>query len=209
MIKLNFKNLLFFTTLLAYLSSCEPVVVPDPIDPRLPKYTETGDNAAGAVVNDAIWESTAYQGWFTSNEQSYIYAFTNDSLVFEFWGSVDGASVFLSFHLMEQSVFTFDGLIQLKNKKFILGGNPYFGQLSEYSSAFGDFVSLKSTEGQLYIKHVTLTESKRTAIISGTFGFIVKDNNGFPVHVSYGRFDYKIKESENFRAINPFDWNKK
>lgn len=37
------------------LISCEQPIVPDPIDPRLPAYYNSGDNVAGALINDSTW----------------------------------------------------------------------------------------------------------------------------------------------------------
>lgn len=55
------KSLLIFVVLV--MNSCSGEFIPDPIDPRLPKYTEEGNNVAGAFINDNTWESVVSIGF--------------------------------------------------------------------------------------------------------------------------------------------------
>ncbi|MDP4189846.1 MAG: hypothetical protein Q8905_17505, partial [Bacteroidota bacterium] len=59
-------------------------------------------------------------------------------------------------------------------------------------------VSAKGEIGQIYFRNVSLQDSSSVVVISGTFGFSYSDPANETTKVSYGRFDYKIRENEDF-----------
>lgn len=55
--ELRFNHSVLRMLVVLFLTSCDAVFVPDPVDPRLPKYTEDGNNVAGALVNGDLWHN--------------------------------------------------------------------------------------------------------------------------------------------------------
>jgi hypothetical protein len=172
------------------LTSCEGIFIPDPIDPRLPKYTENGYGTAGAFINDRIWTSQVNYGLLTSFDKPLIKFWQEqDSLRFTFSGNIDQISASVEFHLTGLGITKFEDLIDLNGQKISLNGNQNIGYYIDYSS------SLSYNEkgiGQIYFRNVQYNNDKSAIIISGTFGFSLPDTHRATIKVSSGRFDYKI-----------------
>src|ERR1035437_590386 len=84
----SINSLLLICSMLALLS-CEGLYIPDPIDPRLPKYTENGNDVAGAIINNIYWTSVERIGFQTTSYKPYIITSAiTDSLVIQFSGKM-------------------------------------------------------------------------------------------------------------------------
>jgi len=164
------------------LSSCEGIFVPDPIDPRLPKYTEEGNDVAGAFVDDLFWKSVVECHFSVTDEPQLMLLPQKDSLILRFYGSTLDKSASIEFYLKGSKVTQFSDLAAWEGKKILLNGISGCGIYNddETSSVF------RSQSGQFYLKHVDITRK----IISGTFGFTAIDNTGKIIKIKSGRFDY-------------------
>lgn len=202
---------LFFLTLV----SCESVFIPDPIDPRLPKYTERGVNTAGAFVNQYVWKSVAEYGYdlgyfFGSPNKDFPFMKVfniKDSIVLQFDGQImKGQKVLtnssITFHLRDLNIHSFSDLITLKNRKIQLDGVRNFGAFTRsdfYDPNYYPPCSATAGIGQIYFRNVIMNDSLNRAIISGTFGFTITNSNCGTTEVSYGRFDSRFDINSGFR----------
>ncbi len=195
---LRYINQLIFVILLYTISGCDPVFVPDPIDPRLPKYTENGYNVAGAFVNDEVWKSKASGsfGWTAPPKNPEIIFYPDeDSLIIQFKGNSNICDN-IEFRLSGLNVRTYDDLLSLHNTKIHLDGITNAAACFPYNYCSRDFDQHCPVDGvgQLYIKRIVENESQDGLILSGTFGFAFDDPNLGFVEVSYGRFDYIFRD---------------
>lgn len=182
--KLRFINKLTYVFLLALsMQSCSSVWVPDPVDPRLPEYTESGHNVAGALVNNDIWESHATTVGRSINAPHFTNNYEGDSLVLQFYGTLNSHTTCIAFYLGDRNVSNTTDLKQLENQVFELDGESMYGMVYINGTVY------RYGAGQLYIKYVQLGDDPYYAIASGTFGFTLTDN-GKTFEVYYGRFDY-------------------
>jgi hypothetical protein len=107
---------------LILMVGCESVFVADPINPELPKYTETGIGMAGAYLNDELW-------WVNSGEFCWFCGpqFTikiNDSGYWQisFFGEmVDGPDVTFRFQFKDLDLRP-DNIMALHGQKIELDG---------------------------------------------------------------------------------------
>ena len=195
--------------------SCEEVFIPDPIDPRLAKYTEEGYNTAGAIVNQDAWKSVAEYGYdlgylFGAPDRDFPFmkVYNNhDSVVLQFDGQImKGKEVLTNssiiFHLQDLNIHSFSDLKTLKNRKIQLDGVKNYGAFtrSEYHDP-NYFPACSGTAGigQIYFRNVTFNDSLNRAIISGTFGFTISNSACGTTEVSYGRFDSRFGINTGFR----------
>ena len=200
---IGLSNSLIALCLLA-LVSCESVFIPDPIDPRLPKYTESGINTAGAFVNQEVWKSAVKYGFMTSYNKPYLTVYSNkDSLVLSFDGQiVKGDNVladyYISFYLKDLNIHTFSDLKTLENKKIQLDGVKNYSAFTKRDNSSSNIIC-KGTAGigQIYFRNVEVNASQNSVILSGTFGFTITNLNCGTTEVSYGRFDYRFGKDSN------------
>ena len=182
------------------LLSCDGLYIPDPIDPRIPKYTENGSDVAGAIINNICWTSVERFGFLTAKDKPYfISSALTDSLVIQFNGIMGYENTTIEFHLKGLKIRKFDDLILLKNKKIQLDGVMNFGVVTDSYLGFSPNASGMEGVGQIYFRNVTFDNSSGTVILSGTFGFTETDSSSPITGVSYGRFDYSLSENSNFR----------
>lgn len=192
----SINSLLLICSMIALLS-CEGLYIPDPIDPRLPKYTENGNDVAGAIINNIYWTSVEKFGFLTAKDKPYLISSAlTDSLVIQFNGTMDYT---IEFHLKGLNIRKFDDLILLKNKKIQLDGVMNFGVVTDSYLGFSPNTSGMEGVGQIYFRNVTFDNSLGIVILSGTFGFTETDSSSPITDVSYGRFDYSLSENSNFR----------
>lgn len=205
----KFKFIKISTTLVVLfliLNGCDGIFVPDPIDPRIPKYTEDGNNVAGSFINDNVWESIVKIGFPYSSNQPFITVWNeSDSLVLRFNGNTAGESSSIEFHLTGLKISKFEDLITLDGNKIQLDGIKNAGfYIENYTPSSYDDKGI----GQIYFKHVSIQDSNvrvdgqtsKIVIVSGTFGFSINDSDGRIKKVTSGRFDYRITESTNFQT---------
>ncbi|MBS1681346.1 MAG: hypothetical protein JST48_06520 [Bacteroidetes bacterium] len=194
MIRISLRVIFCLSLLL--INSCSYVWVPDPIDPRLPKYTEKGYNTAGALINGKLWKSTVeYFLIGGAIDVPQVLFFPNqDSLVVNFYGKMDSLSnstVTVSFLLKNTQVNGWEDMIQLKGEKFTIDGTANKAWVIPGYS-FYTVPCPSSATGQLYIKYfkVDSTAGNHGIIMSGTFSLTQNDATCGSYQVTYGRFDY-------------------
>lgn len=179
------------------LNACEGVFIPDPIDPRLPKYTENGYGTAGAFINNKIWVSFVDGGFqYNSAHEPLITIWQGrDSLRLTLSGSIEKTNASVEFHFKGLGITKFEDLIGLNEQKISLNGNQNAGYYIKSNNASPyDNRGI----GQIYFRNVQYNNDKSAIIISGTLGFSLSETHQAPLKVSYGRFDYSISE-DNFK----------
>ncbi len=192
------------------LMACEHILVPDPIDPRLPKYTEEGNNVAGAYINDSIWESKVtlmvlpMVQPYTKDKPCFEVWEQNDSLILRFNGSIAEKAASIEFHLSGLGISDFKDLTTLTGQKIQLDG---IENTAYYIQNFESPNYNKKGIGQIYFRHISPIDpiinaegkAMQSMVISGTFGFSVNNfGDGEAFQVASGRFDYRILEQVNF-----------
>jgi hypothetical protein len=174
------------------LSSCSGIFVPDPIDPRLPKYTEEGNNVAGAFIDDGFWKSVVKFGLFTTDDAPSVISWpTGDSITINFGGEDSYGRSDIEFHLRGLKINSFEDLLRLNDKKIQLDGVSNSGY---YTKNYDPTSYTNKGIGQIYFRNVSSKDSTSLITLSGTFGFTVDGTGGASIKISYGRFDYKIDQ---------------
>ncbi len=166
----------------------------DPRDPRLPGYTEAGNNSAGAFINGNIWTvgqrefilGTLYPGAM----QISCDTATGSSFIQIADGTLhkdnDEVEVTLGFYISGRCIQSGIDLFPLENAQVILDGVENYGYVVN-SCFLCD--TLKYGNGKLHIRHV---ETKDTCtIMAGTFGFFIESPEEI-FTVYQGRFDFEI-----------------
>ncbi len=170
-------------------SSCEPIYIPDPIDPRLPKYTDDGNNVAGAFINDNLWRSEYFPSWFGPNNEPEIRYFSNrDSISITFIGAVDEPNYYgdISFGFRGFGVTSLAELVELNETKIELDG------ITSTANAYRSSDCVAPGIGQLYFRSMTFNAETGHLTLSGTFGFNQEDPACGNISVTYGRFDFAV-----------------
>ncbi len=189
--KLNFitKTIVIFSLLLV---SCEGIFIPDPIDPRLPKYTEKGNNVAGALINNNIWKSIVKSSFMNVINQPIIKIYhKKDSVTIKFIGNTNEKKSYIEFHLTELKISKFEDLLKLKGQKIQLDGIKNTAYYLENNSQYT--YNNKNT-GQIYFKNVRIDDKTNNfLVISGTFGFSFNNTKGEKIKITFGRFDYRLE----------------
>ncbi len=169
------------------LFSCNSILVPDPIDPQLPEYTEKGYNVSGAIYNGVWWRSEIESDFFNETGKPTFLADTiTDSLLITFSGQTKYQYISFEFHLKGLQIRQYKDLVKLNDTKVILDGNKNFASINYLNDSTP--VNNGKGTGQLYFRHITQTPE--TDDFAGTFGFAIQDENQPIVEVTYGRFDY-------------------
>lgn len=193
--------------ILLLLSGCGEVYIPDPVELRIPKYTEDGNQVAGAIINGESWK-TAYDCGFLAGcyFPLQISSFPNaDSLVLVFHGSLQeglnrGKSLDIKFVLKNQTIEDFWDLLQLKDSLFVVDSNSVLVGIGDLNPSFDDStVQTICNKGQILFRkaeHIAGDENSAPSIIlAGTFG-LECDQNGELTTVYKGRFDFSLENSE-------------
>lgn len=172
------------------LFSCEGIFIPDPIDPRLPRYTHQGNNVAGALIDDKRWESivTWTGGLQYTADEPVFRSYPNDRLEIVFSGNVGGETYRLTFNLVGYGIHSYEDLIKLRGLKIQLTGDLNSAEI-EATMATCDVHD--GGVGQFYAKNISMKENG-VLIFSGTFGFVTTEASCPPAEVTYGRFDYAV-----------------
>jgi hypothetical protein len=206
-----------FLILVTMTFACnDSTFVPDPIDPRLPKYTESGNNVAGAFINQEVWKSAIYSEYVDAGTwgppDSLVYrqvpqiSINSDSdyVVIRFDGKISSDNTSLEFHLSALNIYNFDDFALLKDKKIQLDGITNMGVYIRHSGTSEEIKNFKEGGiGQLYFKNATVVDSTKTATLSGTFGFSITNLNNQVDEISYGRFDFTFQDTVNFVNVKP------
>ncbi|HEV8515007.1 MAG TPA: hypothetical protein VGQ59_17120 [Cyclobacteriaceae bacterium] len=174
------------------LNACSALWIPDPVDPRLPKFTETGNNVAGALVNEKIWEArtACFLVGGCNNAMKFLLN-ADSSLTVSLEGSVDGIDMTFNFTIKSQSFLTYSDLRLLNGKKFTIDGKVNTVVVDDLSRSNTPIPCTPGVyaQGQLYFVGV------KQYVYSGTFGFKIDDPSGCGNYeVSYGRFDFGLNQ---------------
>lgn len=182
------RVLLLLTSVILF--SCEGVLVPDPIDPRLPKFTEDGNNVAGAFIDGnkwkSVWKSYIFGSYTVAN---MVLKPSDNSLTLGFTGyAKDNLSTSFVFNLHRINCHTEKDILWLSGKKFILNNGI---DSANIEGVYNCTYKAANIPGQIYFRSVKQMYDNGY-IISGTFGFTVESSTGKLVEVTYGRFDYVL-----------------
>lgn len=190
--KLNYSILIVIMLL---ITSCNnSIYIYDPIDPRLPIYSETGNNVAGAFINEKLWRSQVANN--NSNDKPRItFNKTTKRLAFYFRGTSDVYDKIIITIQSDDTIENIKDLTKLDGKKVAINGTNNIGYVIRNNTSKETELTPNTSTGQFYIKNATygVDGNGSYIIISGTFGFNVDTENG-NVKIHYGRFDYKIDE---------------
>lgn len=198
--KYAYTNRILLVLIFFVQTSCEGIFIPDPIDPRLPKYTEEGNNVAGALIDNKIWKSVVSYGfpYNTGDTPSLTVWQEQDSLKLRFTGSSQGSNASVEFHMKGLGITKFEDLIDLEGQKISLDGLNSAGY---YIEKYTPFAYDHKGIGQIYFRSIHLNDSHSDIIISGTFGFSLLNTHDRIIKITSGRFDYSI----NQRDFKQFD----
>lgn len=184
-----------FITIMVLICSCNnSIYIYDPIDPRLPIYSETGNNVAGAFINEKLWRSQV--GTSSSQDKPRItFNKTTKLLEFYFRGTSDVYDKIIITIQSDDTIENIKDLTKLDGKKVAINGTNNIGYVIRNNTSKETELTPNTSTGQFYIKNATygVDGNGSYIIISGTFGFNVDTENG-NVKIHYGRFDYKIDE---------------
>ena len=199
--------ILVFAILL--LNSCrQEIFVPDNTDPRLPAYTEKGNQVGGALVNNIAWKTNFFttidMGW---NRSFYFTNYTNsDSITLDLDGSFTEGQykdIFLDFTfvLRNISLNKFEDIEMLNGQTFTLDGIENYVIIRDFEGILKDNVHFYyGGKGQLEfktVKKVNYTwprgngERYYPLIVAGTFAFKFEKDS---INVESGRFDFEIND---------------
>ena len=179
---------------LVLLTRCGSQFEPDPIDPRLPRYSEQGLNTAGALINKSPWRAGrgvrllegASEDWRSDLDSSRVYLMIEGQLS-------GGSPLVIVFHL-NNTDGDLAGINPLRGRRFSLGGDHYATvqrSLVEADTA----LACRSRAGQLFIKFLRLVDGRDNGryVMSGTFSFTVDTDSCTRYEVNSGRFDYRVE----------------
>jgi hypothetical protein len=206
----NLVSSICIVILLTTLKSCDETFVPDPQDSRLPKYTETGNKVAGALINDVAWKTN----WFVSEAgANRCFYFTNyaqgDSIALHLDGiytegpSNDAPINFTFIIKTVTQLNNVDNVKLLTGQTFQLDGRDNYVNIDDRSEMINENVGayLHGT-GELTINNVKVIQSTtwtrdngekyNPLIVAGTFNF----NFASPeIVVKSGRFDFVVNDA--------------
>jgi len=203
------KKPLFFSSLIIVLTcilqSCENNYIAEPLDPRLPAYSEVGAGDAGAYIDGNPWRTGNEFQPFGSPFYAMSLHYSLDSAekitrISFLRGPVFnlGKSATISFYLLDERIANRAELQRLEGKKFNLSENGSYAHLIFHRRFVNDTLvipedTLAGTTGAFYIRNVEYREESATTIISGTFGFQAGKGDS-AVQVSSGRYDFRLDQ---------------
>lgn len=176
------------------LAGCDGKFVPDPIDPRLPRYSTEGWDAAGALVNGAVWRAVRQSRFLYGDKQDiYIQMWPDSVINIGFSGRIRYPSGFEENYAISFLLDNTDGDL---NRFESLGGRRFsLGGVHRASAGGpGDSNFCSSSSGQLYIKSIERLEGETDVDyhISGTFSLVIDQDSCTYYRVTDGRFDHRV-----------------
>jgi hypothetical protein len=192
------------------LSACyvddQNTFISDPLDPRVPQYSEEGANTAGAYIDDEPWvirKNTIYSGFspsgYTSGTLSFLTASDSSGTFIAFQGGdiyrgegLSDQNCSVGFFLGNILLSDLPDLLQLEGMRINLDGIENFGQV-EFSNDFHEIGGGLNGTGLLFIRNINRMGSHYE--VSGTFGFTVNQGEG-EINVFSGRFDYEVFDDQ-------------
>ncbi len=193
--------------LMALLQSCYHRFEAEPFDPRIPAYTEKGNNDAAAYIDGEPWiASTIYSPW-SSPSFGIRFQYTQDTLARPFetrLSLTNGRILNADKYVRIDAVFRLYGLRITNGQelKALEGRKFEFNTEEAAAELWVDFYSpdrdtLRSEKGALYIRYVENRTNPETTIISGTFGFETMAEDSL-VRMTSGRFDFRLDPTEYY-----------
>ena len=173
-------------------AACDGKFEPDPIDPRVPRYSEEPLNAAGALINGEVWRAVLLGGFIAAPSDQLLIEQDSDGIRLIIEGQSSDSSSMLAFYINDPTG-NFKNLSRLNGQKFVLDGT--------HKAVIGNsFFSLEDTlcsssSGQLYIRSVKSIpqDDENDYHLSGTFSFVIDQDACRRVEVTDGRFDYRVR----------------
>lgn len=196
----KFTHQLIYALCIFLLIGCEKEIIIDPIDPRLPIYSEKAHNVAGALINDQKWTNRLGETYSSPEfDRPEIIIDTIQSIMsFNMYGVISDFNfraidtIHISFEIQDVKVKSFEMLPDLEGQIFHLSDNAHRAWLFDQDSSY----QTDNTIGQLFFKRVDLLDAS-TCVLSGTFGFDFIDSNGIKNTVYKGRFDFYIRRDRD------------
>ncbi|WKN40497.1 hypothetical protein [Tunicatimonas pelagia] len=189
--------------LIMMLTSCDGEFIPDPIDPRLPRYSEEGKDAAGCFINGKVWRAVRVAGDFTfippsNDDEQKLRLFLSDSAISI---SIDGLFVD-NFNIGTNIEFEIDNrqtqfqsTSELHQQTIMLDGKQSYGKAG--ISDTNRFFDCRG-EGKLMIRYAQPDpDSEGYYTVAGTFYFTIAADSCEGIEVRNGRFDYRIRAIED------------
>jgi len=200
----NRAALFYFFLAICGFTGCEESYTGDVFDPRLPEYSESGGNHAGAYINDRPWRAFPRSSFYGIQGEPYLWydsAAAKYSLVFSPGNIITatgeyGADIDLCFTISEQTMAPIvDGTAEYPVVIF-LDGNEGEAELY-HQPMFADNDSSEtcsSGSGLLHIRHARIVyeDEGQRYHLAGTFGFDIDDSCG-RYKVRSGRFDFRFR----------------
>lgn len=179
----------------SFLLSCQEYVQ-DPIDPRIPKYTESGRDVAGALINGNPWisDGTGFN-LYGQDDIDLVYYAPQDSLIMRMSGRFDDHHLNVIINLNKLLIESLIDFRNLQGQTITLDGISHQGVIDMLH-----FVEpLGGGLGQVYFRKVTFKEHTAGAnwlVMSGTFSFTIPGS----YDVTHGRFDYSVSDND-FKSL--------
>lgn len=176
--------------------------VPDPIDVRLPRYTEEGLNSSGAYINDEVWIDNPQGRVFLSDTNAYVvFDSLSSSITLKFIGEIEEDEIMVEITLNDIGIDTLIEMPKLDGKEFDLASNAVSLKCTStrHYVANGENANVfdQNVKGRFFMRNVVFRAGSNDCIFSGTFGFEATDKNGNTIHFKKGRFDYRICDGVN------------
>ncbi|MGB3587546.1 MAG: hypothetical protein WBA23_13450 [Tunicatimonas sp.] len=197
------RNSIVLIFLLALLTQCDGEFIPDPLDPRLPRYSEEGKNAAGCFIDDDIWRAVKVAEEFTltfpgNGAEQEMRLSINDSTIRVF---IDGnlidnsnSNTNIEFEIDNRQT-QFQSTDELHQQTFVLDGARNFGRVR--GDHINEFTDCRGA-GQLIIRYAQPDpDAENYYIVAGTFFFTTASGSCQLIKVKSGRFDYQVRAIED------------
>ena len=165
---------LYILTLCACSKDDKPV---DPVD-TLPPITQTGENTFACLING--------KPFFSSSNRRAFYTYADGAYTLGISGSRTDAIGLRSINLVALDML--DGVTEGSFQLTTRGSNGFSARYTIDGGLVLDVGTTDENPGQLTITRFDLNEF----IVSGTFEFSVKDEDGNVLNFTDGRFDLKF-----------------
>jgi hypothetical protein len=206
----RFLNIIMFASLAVPLTSClQEKFFHDPSDPRLPKFSEEGNQVAGSIVSGEAWKTFYSPGFMGPNRGLFFVNHQKgDSISIHFEGNFRKDSTLgrtgrnFIVILKNTSLNKLEDIYALKDKFIALDGeNNYVLYEDRWATTPGGQIRepVRGTGGvslTVAKEHITKSKSKRAngetyypIIVAGTFDFVFTASG---VHAESGRFDFEL-----------------
>ncbi|MEM8966660.1 MAG: hypothetical protein AAGE93_09605, partial [Bacteroidota bacterium] len=189
------KNSIVLIFLALLLSQCEGEFTPDPIDPRLPRYSEEGKDAAGCFINGNLWRAVRGVRFFGSAPEDLGIEFLpkDSTILLTLDGHqrelTDSLGIYTEINfVIDNRQLQITSVESISPQTFVLDGEQNYGQLIQENEG----VITTPGTGQLTIRHAQLdpeneTERHNYYTVAGTFSFTATSDSLGTIDVRSGR----------------------